>query len=420
MHINELLTTVVDLGGSDLHLKVGNHPIARVKGHLTPLTQFKKLVQEDTIAMAYSIMASDRQKAKFKENLDLDLAYSVPSLGRFRCNIFNQRGTVGMVLRVIPRRIFSVEDLMLPRVLNRICEEQRGLVLVTGTTGSGKSTTLAAMIDLINATRNEHILTSEDPIEYLHRDNLSIVNQREVGADCSSFAAALRAALREDPDVILVGEMRDYETIETAIHAAETGHLVFSTLHTLDATETINRVISVFPPHHQKQIRLQLSQVLKAVISQRLVPRSDGQGRVPAVEVLVATETVRSCIEDKDKTKQLRDVIAAGTSQYGMQTFDQSLYFLLQEGLISVEEALKRATNVGEFKLKLEGIMATADMARTNMERGMSISQGAGRESGGSLAPGAEPPLPSRAMPPVQGSPDQPPPPDFTKIGLAR
>ncbi len=420
MHINELLTTVVDLGGSDLHLKVGNHPIARVKGHLTPLTQFKKLVQEDTIAMAYSIMASDRQKAKFKENLDLDLAYSVPSLGRFRCNIFNQRGTVGMVLRVIPRRIFSVEDLMLPRVLNRICEEQRGLVLVTGTTGSGKSTTLAAMIDLINATRNEHILTIEDPIEYLHRDNLSIVNQREVGADCSSFAAALRAALREDPDVILVGEMRDYETIETAIHAAETGHLVFSTLHTLDATETINRVISVFPPHHQKQIRLQLSQVLKAVISQRLVPRSDGQGRVPAVEVLVATETVRSCIEDKDKTKQLRDVIAAGTSQYGMQTFDQSLYFLLQEGLISVEEALKRATNVGEFKLKLEGIMATADMARTNMERGMSISQGAGRESGGSLAPGAEPPLPSRAMPPVQGSPDQPPPPDFTKIGLAR
>ena len=183
MHINELLTTVVDLGGSDLHLKVGNHPIARVKGHLTPLTQFKKLVQEDTIAMAYSIMASDRQKAKFKENLDLDLAYSVPSLGRFRCNIFNQRGTVGMVLRVIPRRIFSVEDLMLPRVLNRICEEQRGLVLVTGTTGSGKSTTLAAMIDLINATRNEHILTIEDPIEYLHRDNMSIINQREVGAD---------------------------------------------------------------------------------------------------------------------------------------------------------------------------------------------------------------------------------------------
>ncbi len=412
MHINELLTTVVDLGGSDLHLKVGNYPVARVKGHLTPLTQFKKLVQEDTIAMAYSIMATDRQKAKFKENLDIDLAYSVPALGRFRCNIFNQRGTVGMVLRVIPRRIFSVEDLMLPRVLNKIAEEQRGLVLVTGTTGSGKSTTLAAIIDLINATRNEHILTIEDPIEYLHRDNLSIINQREVGADCATFASALRAALRQDPDVILVGEMRDLETIETAIHAAETGHLVFSTLHTLDATETINRVISVFPPHHQKQIRLQLSQVLKAVVSQRLVPRADGQGRVPAVEVLISTETVRGCIEDKDKTKGLRDVIAAGTSQYGMQTFDQSLYFLLQENLITVDEALKRATNVGEFKLKLEGIMATSDMARANMERGMSITTGGGREAGGSLAPGAAPAAaPTRQGPGADGD---------LKITLAR
>ncbi|OQA37103.1 MAG: Twitching mobility protein [Acidobacteria bacterium ADurb.Bin340] len=412
MHINELLTTVVDLGGSDLHLKVGNYPVARVKGHLTPLTQFKKLVQEDTIAMAYSIMATDRQKAKFKENLDIDLAYSVPALGRFRCNIFNQRGTVGMVLRVIPRRIFSVEDLMLPRVLNKIAEEQRGLVLVTGTTGSGKSTTLAAIIDLINATRNDHILTIEDPIEYLHRDNLSIINQREVGADCATFASALRAALRQDPDVILVGEMRDLETIETAIHAAETGHLVFSTLHTLDATETINRVISVFPPHHQKQIRLQLSQVLKAVVSQRLVPRADGQGRVPAVEVLISTETVRGCIEDKDKTKGLRDVIAAGTSQYGMQTFDQSLYFLLQENLITVDEALKRATNVGEFKLKLEGIMATSDMARANMERGMSITTGGGREAGGSLAPGAAPAAaPTRQGPGADGD---------LKITLAR
>ncbi|WP_005034251.1 type IV pilus twitching motility protein PilT [Holophaga foetida] len=422
MHINELLTTVVDLGGSDLHLKVGNFPIARVKGRLTPLTQFKKLVQEDTIAMAYSIMASERQKSKFKENLDLDIAYSVPALGRFRCNIFNQRGTVGMVLRVIPRRIFSIEDLMLPKALTKICEEQRGLVLVTGTTGSGKSTTLAAMIDLINATRSEHILTIEDPIEYLHRDNLSIVNQREVEADCKSFATALRAALRQDPDVILVGEMRDYETIETAIHAAETGHLVFSTLHTLDATETINRIISVFPPHHQKQIRLQLSQVLKAVVSQRLVPRADGQGRVPAVELLVATETVRSCIEDKDKTKGLRDVIAQGTSQYGMQTFDQSLYFLLGEGLITVDEAMKRATNVGEFKLKLEGINSTADMSRSNMERGMAISAGGGREAGGSLAapPIAAPPLSTPPPVPTQQSPQQPPlPPDF-KIPLGR
>jgi twitching motility protein PilT len=270
---------------------------------------------------------------------------------------------------------------MLPRVLNRLCEEQRGLVLVTGTTGSGKSTTLAAMIDLINATRCEHILTIEDPIEYLHRDNLSIINQREVEADCRSFSTALRAALRQDPDVILVGEMRDYETIETAIHAAETGHLVFSTLHTLDAAETVNRVVSVFPPHHQKQIRIQLSQVLRAVISQRLVPRADGQGRVPAVEVMVATETVRACIEDKDKTKGLRDVIAQGTSQYGMQTFDQSLYFLLQEGLITVEEALKRATNVGEFRLRLEGVGSSTEAARTAMAKGMAITSGMGREA---------------------------------------
>ncbi|HJU82932.1 MAG TPA: type IV pilus twitching motility protein PilT [Holophagaceae bacterium] len=427
MHINELLTVVCEQGGSDLHLKVGNHPVARIKGKLTPLTQFKRLVQEDTIAMAFTILASDKQKQKFKEQLDIDIAYSVPSLGRFRCNIFNQRGTVGLVLRVIPRKIYSIDDLMLPRVLYKISEEQRGMVLVTGTTGSGKSTTLAAMIDYINATRTEHILTIEDPIEYLHRDNRSILNQREVGADCMSFANALRAALRQDPDVILVGEMRDLETIETALHAAETGHLVFSTLHTLDATETINRVISVFPPHHQKQIRLQLASVLKGVISQRLVPRADGQGRVPACEVMVATETVRSCIEDKDKTKQLRDVIAQGTSQYGMQTFDQSLYFLLKQGLITEEEALLRATNVGEFKLKLEGVMAAGDMSKVAMEKQMNISQGAGREAGGSLASSAAPVLPPPApamappKPPAAPPPAQPQPfnPDV-KITLAR
>jgi len=413
MHINELLTVVCEQGASDLHLKVGNHPIARVKGKLTPMTQFKRLVQEDTIAMAYAIMASDKQKAKFKENLDLDIAYSVPSLGRFRCNIFNQRGTVGLVLRVIPRKIYTIDDLMLPKVLKTICQEQRGLVLVTGTTGSGKSTTLAAMIDLINATRSEHILTIEDPIEYLHRDNLSIVNQREVEADCKTFATALRAALRQDPDVILVGEMRDLETIETALHAAETGHLVFSTLHTLDATETINRVISVFPPHHQKQIRLQMAAVLKGIISQRLVPRADGQGRVPAVEVMVATETVRTCIEDKDKTKMLKDTIASGTAQYGMQTFDQSLYFLLRQGLITEEEALLRATNVGEFKLRLEGVMATADMAKSNMERGMSIAQGGGRESG--TAPSSSP-----SQAPAPGMPMAMPPSSDVKITLAR
>ena len=412
MHINELLTVVCEQGASDLHLKVGNYPIARIRGKLTPMTQFKRLVQEDTIAMAFAIMASDKQKTKFKDQLDLDIAYSVPSLGRFRCNIFNQRGTVGLVLRVIPRKIYTIDDLMLPRVLKTICQEQRGLVLVTGTTGSGKSTTLAAMIDLINATRTEHILTIEDPIEYLHRDNMSIVNQREVEADCKTFSTALRAALRQDPDVILVGEMRDLETIETALHAAETGHLVFSTLHTLDATETINRVISVFPPHHQKQIRLQMAAVLKGIISQRLVPRADGQGRVPAVEVMVATETVRTCIEDKDKTKMLKDVIAAGTAQYGMQTFDQSLFFLLKQGLITEEEALLRATNVGEFKLRLEGVMATSDMAKANMERGMSIAQGGGREGAAAAQPSVSAPAPGMPMPM--------PPTTDVKITLAR
>jgi twitching motility protein PilT len=412
MHINELLTIVCEQGASDLHLKVGNHPIARIRGKLTPMPQFKRLVQEDTIAMAFAIMASDKQKGKFKENFDIDIAYSVPSLGRFRCNIFNQRGTVGLVLRVIPRKIYSIDDLMLPKVLKTICKEQRGLVLVTGTTGSGKSTTLAAMIDLINSTRSEHILTIEDPIEYLHRDNLSIVNQREVEADCKTFSSALRAALRQDPDVILVGEMRDLETIETALHAAETGHLVFSTLHTLDATETINRVISVFPPHHQKQIRLQLASVLRGVISQRLVPRADGHGRVPAVEVMVTTESVRACIEDKDKTKLLKDVIASGTAQYGMQTFDQSLYFLLGKGLITEEEALLWATNVGEFKLRLEGVMAAGDLAKSNMERGMSIAQGGGREGNSKAAPPVVKPAPSgpKTMPPI---PD-------VKITLAR
>jgi len=376
MDINELLKTIVELGGSDLHLKVGNHPVARVKGKLTPLAQFQRLTQEDTIQLATAILATDKHRQKFKDNLDVDLAYSIAGIGRFRCNVFRQRGTVGIVMRVIPSKTFGIEDLLLPSVVRRICEEQRGLVLVTGSTGSGKSTTLAAMIDHINSTRTEHILTIEDPIEYLHRDKQSIINQREVEGDCRTFAAALRAALRQDPDVILVGEMRDFETIETALHAAETGHLVMSTLHTLDAAETIDRIISAFPPHHQKQVRLQLAQVLKAVISQRLVPRADGRGRVPAVEVMVTTETVRNCIEDKDRAKTLRDVIAAGTSQYGMQTFDQSLYYLLSQGIITKDEALKRATNIGEFKLRLGGVTSTSAAAQGKMEQTVNAQSG--------------------------------------------
>src|SRR2546425_6202448 len=324
MHVNDLLKIAVESGASDLHLKVGSFPMMRVRGTLTPAGEEKRLDHEDVVAMSAAIM-STAQRQKFKETQEVDLAYSVPGLGRFRVNIFQQRGTVGLVLRVIPMTIRTVEDLGLPKVMKAIALEERGLVLVTGTTGSGKSTTLAALIDHINKERAAHVMTVEDPIEFLHRDHRSMINQREVAVDTRSFAQALRSALRQDPDVILVGEMRDFETIETGLTAAETGHLVFSTLHTLDATETITRIISVFPPHQQKQIRLQLASVLRAVISQRLMPRADGKGRAPAVEVMISTPFIRDCIVDKDKTHLIHGAIGAGTSQYGMQTFDQSI-----------------------------------------------------------------------------------------------
>jgi twitching motility protein PilT len=368
VHVNDLLKIAVESGASDLHLKVGSYPMMRVRGTLTPAIEDKKLDHEDVVAMGAAVM-STTQRQKFKESQEVDLAYSVPGLGRFRCNIFQQRGTVGLVLRVIPMQIRTIDELGLPQVLKTISEEERGLVLVTGTTGSGKSTTLAAMIDYINKTRSAHVMTVEDPIEFLHRDNRSMVNQREVAVDTRSFAQALRSALRQDPDVILVGEMRDFETIETGLLAAETGHLVFSTLHTLDATETINRIISVFPPHQQKQIRLQLASVLKAVVSQRLMPKLDGKGRAPAVEVLISTPFIRDCIVDKEKTHMIHGAIAAGTSQYRMQSFDQSIFSLFEQGLVSLEEALRWASNVDEFKLKVQGISTTTDMSRDQMSR---------------------------------------------------
>jgi twitching motility protein PilT len=368
VHVNDLLKIAVESGASDLHLKVGSYPMMRLRGTLTPASEEKRLDHEDMVAMAAAVLPTG-QREKFKENHEIDLAYSVAGLGRFRCNAFQQRGTIGMIFRVIPMRVASIDDLTLPAVLKKIAAEERGLVLVTGTTGSGKSTTLAAMIDEINATRTAHVMTVEDPIEYLHRDNRSIVNQREIGVDTHSFSHALRSALRQDPDVILVGEMRDFETIETALLAAETGHLVFSTLHTLDAAETINRIIAVFPPHQQKQIRIQLASVLKAVISQRLIPKADGKGRAPAVEVLISTAFIRDCIMDKEKTHLIPGAIAQGTSQYGMQTFDQSIFSLFEQGLISYEEALRWASNVDEFKLRVQGISTTADMARDEMAR---------------------------------------------------
>jgi twitching motility protein PilT len=368
--IDDLLRRAVEQRASDLHLKVGNHPYLRVDGLLNGITDVPRITPEEMLSMAFSMM-TNRQKQKFKETAELDMAYGVAGLGRFRVNVFQQRGNVGMVLRVIPTKIRTLEELELPRVLATVCEEQRGLVLCTGTTGSGKSTTLAAMIDRINSLRPEHIITIEDPIEYLHRDKKGFINQREVEVDTSSFSTALRAALRQDPDVILVGEMRDLETISTALLAAETGHLVLSTLHTLDATETIQRIIAVFPPPEQKQIRLQLASTLKAVVSQRLVRKSDGQGRVPACEVMIATGYIRDCIMNPDKTRMIRDAIAAGTSQYGMQTFDQSLFDLYSRNLISLEEALMRASNPDDFRLRVQGIRSSADAAREEMERAM-------------------------------------------------
>ncbi|MGB3561740.1 MAG: type IV pilus twitching motility protein PilT [Thermoanaerobaculia bacterium] len=367
MNINDLLKLAIERKASDLHLKVGSHPVIRVDGKLQPLVEINRMMQEETVAMAFSMMNA-RQKQRFKEEFEIDIAYSVPGLGRFRCAVFQQRGSVGLVLRVIPAKILTVRELMLPKVLEEVCLEGSGLVLCTGTTGSGKSTTLASMIDHINSHRTEHVITVEDPIEFLHRDKKSIINQREVDVDTRGFAPALRSALRQDPDVILVGEMRDFETIETALLAAETGHLVFSTLHTMDATETVNRIIAVYPPHQQKQIRIQLAQVLRAAISLRLVSRADGTGRVPAVEVMRVTPYIRDCIESKEKTKFIREQITLGTSQYGMQSFDQSLHMLYKNGLITLDEALRRASNPDEFKLKVQGIQFTADISRDQME----------------------------------------------------
>ncbi len=366
MSLDRLLHRAVDLGASDLHLKAGGYPTCRVHGRLEPLADEPRLTVSAMEAMVLALLP-ERQRQKFDQLHEVDLAHSVPGLGRFRLNVFRQRGTIGMVARSIHEAVRTIEDLGLPKVLESVALSERGLILVTGTAGSGKSTTLAAMILHINRMRAAHIITIEDPIEYLHPDQRSVINQREVGSDTPSFGSALRSALRQDPDVILVGEMRDMETIQTALHAAETGHLVLSTLHTLDATETINRIIAVFPSNQQDLIRLQLSMLLRAAIAQRLIPRADHTGRVPAVEVLLSTPTIRDCIADRAKTHLIQNAIAQGTSQYGMQSFDQSIFSLYSQGLITYEDALGWASSQDEFKLKVQGISSTADAARDQM-----------------------------------------------------
>ncbi len=367
MDLNEILMDALENEASDVHFKEGAPPIFRINGTLQPHQNVKPFDHEDLSKMAYGLM-NDWQKERFIKNREVDMGYEVHGLGRFRINVYQQRGKLSIALRIVPYQIKTLEELHLPPVIGKISLENRGLILVTGTTGSGKSTTLASMVDIINRSRNCHIITIEDPIEFIHDDKQSIVDQREVGSDTSSFASALRVALRQDPDVILVGEMRDFETIETALTAAETGHLVMSTLHTLNATETITRIISVFPPYHQKQVRLQLAAVLKGVISQRLVPRADGMGRVPAVEVLVSTARVRECIIEKDKTNELNDAISKGQTTYGMQTFDQSLMFLMKQNLITYEEALKHCSNPDDFSLRVKGILATSDTSWDDFE----------------------------------------------------
>jgi len=367
---NDILKIAVSRGASDIHLRAGLRPILRVMGTLYPLREHPTISADD-IQRVIPALLNNWQKEKYEQRKQIDISYGMQDLGRFRINIFQQRGVPSMVCRFIPHQIQNPDELLLPEIVKKIALEQRGLVLVTGTTGSGKSTTLAAMIQHINQNRNCHIITIEDPIEFLHIDHKSLINQREVGFDTDSFSSALRGALRQDPDVVLVGEMRDFETIETAILAAETGHLVMSTLHTLDAMESINRIITVFPSHQQQQIRRQLAGILKGVISQRLVPRADGRGRVPAVEVLINTARIRDCIDDPSKTKEIRDVIARGYTSYGMQTFDQSLMYLLEKKLITYEEALLQCSNPDDFALKVKGIYSTSDAGWEGFEAKM-------------------------------------------------
>src|SRR3954452_6279927 len=344
----ELLKKMTDQGGSDLHLSTNSPPQVRVHGHLSPLPGYAAMTPSDTKRLAYSVL-TDAQKHRFEENLELDFSFGLKGMSRFRANLFNQRGAVGAVFRAIPYEIKTFDALGLPTVISDMCRKPRGLILVTGPTGSGKSTTLASMVDKINIDRHEHILTIEDPIEFLHNHKNCVVNQREVAADTHSFGAALRTALRQDPDIVLVGEMRDLETIEMALRIAETGHLTFATLHTNSAYSTINRIIDVFPAGQQAQIRTQLSLVLEGILCQALLPKATGDGRVMALEVLVPNAAIRNLIRE-DKIHQIYSMMQTGQDKFGMQTFNQSLASLYHKRMITAEVAMQRSANVDELR----------------------------------------------------------------------
>ena len=361
--IKDILTMMVEKKASDIHFRVGTSPIFRINGELAP-SSFPKLNAGAIEKVAHEFLSESKEKIdKFRTEKEMDLAYTLDDVGRFRVNIFYSVGNYGIVVRHVPFQIPSFEELNLPTVLKKISLYERGLILVTGTTGSGKSTSLAAMIDYINTHRHRHIVTIEDPIEFIHDNKLSTMTQREVGLDTMNFPNALKHVLRQDPDVILIGEMRDQETVGAAITAAETGHLVFGTLHTLDAVQTINRIIDFFPPHHQAQVRVQLSFTLKAVISMRLLQRIDIKARIPALEIMISNANIKELIQDQKRTHEIVDAIKEG-SQYGMVSFDQFLYDLLQEKKISYEEALQHATNPSDFELSVKGFKTQADLKK--------------------------------------------------------
>jgi twitching motility protein PilT len=367
INFKAVLQEMIRRNGSDLHLKVGRPPTIRVDGELEAIDGQAPMRPEDLKSLAEQLM-TPRQVKQFAEEKECDFAIGVPGIGRFRCNVYQQRGSLCYAMRAIPYQARTIAELNLPAVLEEIAMKPRGLVIVTGVTGSGKSTALAAMIQHINENRHANVITIEDPIEFLHRDINCHINQREVGTDTANFGQALRRVLRQDPDVILIGEIRDMDTLDTALKAADTGHLVFSTLHTTDATQTINRVLSFYPPHQQSEVRFALSSALQAVISLRLVPRADKPGRIPACEVLINTQTVRDQIRDMDKTLNIPELIKEGTVQYGMQSFDQSLMRWYSEGIISYESAVFFATSPSEFALRVQGVAGTSDTSWSGFE----------------------------------------------------